>query len=199
MTPNTRTLKGQSYCSQRGPNPVWPKGSKSRGFSTMLRIHYAGSIGIKFGFVPFCASEVYFTTSLCGTCRKNRNIFTAPFPTITACFSSGIFSGADVTSNPKCPFSKCYDLMVEPFAVRLREMPYRHGTHTGKVGGKRPSVPGEDDGTPAHGAYPRPLRHPCTQPKRLTGIGAYRLSAWRYIFICRLRDGVVPAAIFISE
>ena len=36
MTPNTRTLKGQSYCSQRGPNPVWPKGSKSRGFSKGL-------------------------------------------------------------------------------------------------------------------------------------------------------------------
>ena len=34
MTPNTRTLKGQSYCSQRWANPVWPKGSKSRGFST---------------------------------------------------------------------------------------------------------------------------------------------------------------------
>ena len=33
MTPNTRTLKGQSYCSQRWANPVWPKGSKSRGFS----------------------------------------------------------------------------------------------------------------------------------------------------------------------
>ena len=32
-TPNTRTLKGQSYCSQRWANPVWPKGSKSRGFS----------------------------------------------------------------------------------------------------------------------------------------------------------------------
>ncbi|MEQ3237897.1 DUF1896 family protein, partial [Bacteroides cellulosilyticus] len=26
---------GQSYCSQRGPNPVWPKGSKSRGFSML--------------------------------------------------------------------------------------------------------------------------------------------------------------------
>ena len=36
MTPNTRTLKGQSYCSQRWANPVWPKGSKSRGFSTLL-------------------------------------------------------------------------------------------------------------------------------------------------------------------
>ena len=35
MTPNTRALKGQSYCSQRWANPVWPKGSKSRGFSTM--------------------------------------------------------------------------------------------------------------------------------------------------------------------
>ena len=34
MTPNTRTLKGQSYCSQRWANPAWPKGSKSRGFST---------------------------------------------------------------------------------------------------------------------------------------------------------------------
>ena len=33
MTPNTRTLKGQSYCSQRWANPAWPKGSKSRGFS----------------------------------------------------------------------------------------------------------------------------------------------------------------------
>ena len=33
MPPNTRTLKGQSYCSQRWANPVWPKGSKSRGFS----------------------------------------------------------------------------------------------------------------------------------------------------------------------
>ena len=33
MIPNTRTLKGQSYCSQRWANPVWPKGSKSRGFS----------------------------------------------------------------------------------------------------------------------------------------------------------------------
>jgi septal ring factor EnvC (AmiA/AmiB activator) len=33
LTPNTRTLKGQSYCSQRWANPVWPKGSKSRGFS----------------------------------------------------------------------------------------------------------------------------------------------------------------------
>ena len=36
MTPNTRTLKGQSYCSQRWANPAWPKGSKSRGFSTSL-------------------------------------------------------------------------------------------------------------------------------------------------------------------
>ena len=35
MTPNTRTLKGQSYCSQRWANPVWPKGSKSRGFSSI--------------------------------------------------------------------------------------------------------------------------------------------------------------------
>ena len=37
MTPNTRTLKGQSYCSQRWANPVWPKGSKSRGFSSQTR------------------------------------------------------------------------------------------------------------------------------------------------------------------
>ena len=36
MTPNTRTLKGQSYCSQRWANPAWPKGSKSRGFSIVL-------------------------------------------------------------------------------------------------------------------------------------------------------------------
>ena len=36
MTPNTRTLKGQSYCSQRWANPAWPKGSKSRGFSSYL-------------------------------------------------------------------------------------------------------------------------------------------------------------------
>ena len=36
MTPNTRTLKGQSYCSQRWANPAWPKGSKSRGFSTVI-------------------------------------------------------------------------------------------------------------------------------------------------------------------
>ena len=35
MTPNTRTLKGQSYCSQRWANPAWPKGSKSRGFSSI--------------------------------------------------------------------------------------------------------------------------------------------------------------------
>ena len=34
MTPNTRALEGQSYCSQRWAIPVWPKGSKSRGFST---------------------------------------------------------------------------------------------------------------------------------------------------------------------
>ena len=33
MTPNTRALKGQSYCSQRWANPDWPKGSKLRGFS----------------------------------------------------------------------------------------------------------------------------------------------------------------------
>ena len=39
MTPNTRTLKGQSYCSQRGANPAWPKGSKSRGFSTYGRFY----------------------------------------------------------------------------------------------------------------------------------------------------------------
>ena len=38
MTPNTRTLKGQSYCSQRWANPAWPKGSKSRGFSTTTPI-----------------------------------------------------------------------------------------------------------------------------------------------------------------
>jgi len=36
LTPNTRTLKGQSYCSQRWANPVWPKGSKSRGFSSSV-------------------------------------------------------------------------------------------------------------------------------------------------------------------
>ena len=36
MTPNTRTLKGQSYCGLRWANPVWPKGSKSRGFSNKL-------------------------------------------------------------------------------------------------------------------------------------------------------------------
>ena len=36
MTPNTRTLKGQSYCSQRWANPFWPKGSKSRGFSNIV-------------------------------------------------------------------------------------------------------------------------------------------------------------------
>ena len=36
MTPNTRTLKGQSYCSQRWANPAWPKGSKSRGFSRYI-------------------------------------------------------------------------------------------------------------------------------------------------------------------
>ena len=41
MTPNTRTLKGQSYCSQRWANPVWPKGSKSRGFSTVSRSPYS--------------------------------------------------------------------------------------------------------------------------------------------------------------
>ena len=34
MTPNTRALRGQLYCSQRWANPVWPKGAKSRGFST---------------------------------------------------------------------------------------------------------------------------------------------------------------------
>ena len=34
MTPNTRALKGQSYCSQRWANPDWPKGSKLRGFSS---------------------------------------------------------------------------------------------------------------------------------------------------------------------
>ena len=39
MTPNTRTLKGQSYCSQRWANPAWPKGSKSRGFSSMEQKH----------------------------------------------------------------------------------------------------------------------------------------------------------------
>ena len=38
MPPNTRTLKGQSYCSQRWANPAWPKGSKSRGFSTRHRL-----------------------------------------------------------------------------------------------------------------------------------------------------------------
>ena len=42
MTPNTRTLKGQSYCSQRWANPAWPKGSKSRGFSNRYcnELHY---------------------------------------------------------------------------------------------------------------------------------------------------------------
>ena len=39
LTPNTRTLKGQSYCSQRWANPVWPKGSKSRGFSNLRGIY----------------------------------------------------------------------------------------------------------------------------------------------------------------
>ena len=33
MTPNTRTLKGQSYSTKRWANLAWPKGSKSRGFS----------------------------------------------------------------------------------------------------------------------------------------------------------------------
>ena len=42
MTPNTRTLKGQSYCSQRWANPAWPKGSKSRGFSSMQEIKLQG-------------------------------------------------------------------------------------------------------------------------------------------------------------
>ena len=36
MTPNTRALRGQLYCSQRWANPVWPKGSKSRGFSRLV-------------------------------------------------------------------------------------------------------------------------------------------------------------------
>ena len=45
MTPNTRTLKGQSYCSQRWANPAWPKGSKSRGFSRGQRLNLP-----KFGF-----------------------------------------------------------------------------------------------------------------------------------------------------
>ena len=40
MTPNTRTLKGQSYCSQRWANPAWPKGSKSRGFSSTRKYAY---------------------------------------------------------------------------------------------------------------------------------------------------------------
>ena len=39
MTPDTRTLKGQSYCSQRWANPAWPKGSKSRGFSIELDLY----------------------------------------------------------------------------------------------------------------------------------------------------------------
>ena len=40
MTPNTRALKGQSYCSQRWANPDWPKGSKLRGFSIKDYIVY---------------------------------------------------------------------------------------------------------------------------------------------------------------
>ena len=34
MTPNTRTLKGQSYRTKRWANLAWPKGSKLSGFST---------------------------------------------------------------------------------------------------------------------------------------------------------------------
>ena len=44
MTPNTRTLKGQSYCSQRWANPAWPKGSKSRGFSNHITPDYSISM-----------------------------------------------------------------------------------------------------------------------------------------------------------
>ena len=46
MTPNTRTLKGQSYCSQRWANPAWPKGSKSRGFSSMS-VHQRSGVSVR--------------------------------------------------------------------------------------------------------------------------------------------------------
>ena len=42
MTPNTRALRGQLYCSQRWANPVWPKGSKSRGFSNIQDENFSG-------------------------------------------------------------------------------------------------------------------------------------------------------------
>ena len=46
MTPNTRTLKGQSYCSQRWANPAWPKGSKSRGFSSYIALGAFFAFGV---------------------------------------------------------------------------------------------------------------------------------------------------------
>ena len=59
MTPNTRTLKGQSYCSQRWANPAWPKGSKSRGFSTG---HVAEVLaGRKPGYGVLCLLVEYAT------------------------------------------------------------------------------------------------------------------------------------------
>ena len=55
LTPNTRTLKGQSYCSQRWANPAWPKGSKSRGFSTrvVFRSNNDFSVCKNFGLTYF--------------------------------------------------------------------------------------------------------------------------------------------------
>ena len=38
MTPNTRTLKGQSYRTKRWANLAWPKGSKLSGFSNRERL-----------------------------------------------------------------------------------------------------------------------------------------------------------------
>ena len=53
MTPNTRTLKGQSYCSQRWANPVWPKGSKSRDFSSGIHVGYEHNYALRKGWKLF--------------------------------------------------------------------------------------------------------------------------------------------------
>ena len=74
MTPNTRTLKGQSYCSQRGANPAWPKGSKSRGFSNPQRYGFLLKREHLYPAIPY--TEVTVTTGIDNLAQfaKNKGI-----------------------------------------------------------------------------------------------------------------------------